>query len=139
MTVDIANWTDEFAIGHEKTDMQHQQLFKLLGLIHKAAASNVNREALIEKSLNTLVEYTQIHFRDEEALMENIGYPLFEPHRKLHDELIQRVENLSEDFYNGEYLLVDELLLFLRDWLCEHILSVDAKVGVYIKDHGLQP
>lgn len=130
-------WSPEFSIGHDQTDAQHQQLFKLLGLIQKAAASEIDRNKLIEKSLTTLIEYTQVHFRDEEAMMQRIGYPLLEQHRALHDALIDEVEGMLEDFQEGEYLLIDELILFLTDWLSEHILTVDAKVGVFIQDQAM--
>jgi len=137
MTVATMEWSTEFAIGHANTDAQHQQLFKLLGLIRKASESDADREDLIEKSLNALIEYTQVHFRDEEALMEQIQFPGFSEHRELHDNLIHEVENMLDELQDGEYLLIDELMLFLTDWLSEHILTQDAEIGNYIREQGL--
>lgn len=133
-TQSLLSWSTDFSIGHDKTDAQHQQLFKLLGLVHKAARSKEgDTQNMIEKSLRVLLEYTQVHFNDEENFMQDISYPHYEEHRQLHDGLIHQVENMVEELQEGELVLVDELLLFLNDWLSEHILTQDTKIGNYIR------
>lgn len=128
---DLFAWSESFAIGDTFVDAQHKQLFSILSRLHWSM-DNGDSQALVEKTLNELIDYTQQHFRDEEALMESVQYPGLANHKAQHDELINKVEDMMEEFLDGEPVLTIELLIFLKEWLISHIAEEDAKIGRFL-------
>lgn len=139
MTTQISSetfaWNDSFVVGHEQVDSQHRELFLLLKDVHSAVYQQ-DGISIVSETLKKLIDYTQFHFRDEEQLMEELNFPGFEDHKKLHDALINKVEDLLEELQEGEVVLVEELLLLLKDWLCEHIIKQDMQIGEFIKQYS---
>lgn len=124
-------WCQSFSIGDAFVDAQHKHLFSILFRLHRSLDGG-DAHALVEKTLNELIDYTQQHFRDEEALMESVQYPGLANHKALHDELINKVEDMMEEFQDGEPVLTIELLIFLKEWLVTHIAEEDAKIGRFL-------
>jgi hemerythrin-like metal-binding protein len=129
---DLFKWSDDFALGNELIDSQHQRLFALLERLQQTLDSNTEKDAIIIATLEKLTDYTQQHFLEEERLMARINYPWFDQHKQQHDELIARVAALKEGFRSGKNPLSLELLVFLKDWLSNHILKEDTKIRDYI-------
>ena len=69
-----------------------------------------------------------MHFNDEEALIRSIDYPDYEAHRALHDALMDKVWGLFVRCNEGSPDLSIELLVFLNDWLVDHILEKDKAI-----------
>lgn len=51
-------------------------------------------------------------------------YPQLENHRQVHRLLIRQLEDIKQQFQQGG-VASDEVLYFLRNWLLEHIQSMD--------------
>lgn len=131
------NWSPKFSIGHDKIDAQHEHLFKLLAQIQRQAYCPDQR-GLVKQSLAALFDYTQRHFRDEEELMLKIGYPDYTLHSVQHDKLLNQVEDMMDNFRDGEIVAVNELLLFLTDWLVEHIVGEDLAFSKYMGESSVE-
>jgi len=83
----------------------------------------------ISNVLGELVEYTKVHFADEEAYMESINYEGLEAQKRAHAMFVEKIENINLDDVDenqDEYL--NGLLSFLLDWLVNHILKVDKLI-----------
>ena len=52
-------------------------------------------------------------------------YALYEDHKMNHLALVNRVEDFVQDLLNGEPILIFEILIFMKEWLMEHILEED--------------
>jgi hemerythrin len=80
-------WKDEYSVGIESIDSQHK---KLLGLINslQTAVNYKTGEAFEREALDELVDYTKTHFKFEEDMMEQNGYPEFTTHRACKTRLI---------------------------------------------------
>lgn len=131
MTSTAISWSPEYAVGHELIDQQHQRLFALLADVRKQAYSDDN-STLLNTSLMAMVDYAAQHFSDEEALMKEVGYPDLTLHKVQHDKLTNQVEDMVDNLKGGEIVMIEHLLLFLTDWLVEHILVEDLAVTKYI-------
>jgi hemerythrin-like metal-binding protein len=81
-----------------------------------------------------LFEYARFHFREEENLMETVGYPHneLESHRRLHGEFVERLEGLQS-------AKTTELMDYFREWLLRHIIAVDARIGHFLREKGSKP
>ena len=86
----------------------HEPEFSLLQSLTDAVNEGDDDKATIFNALNQLLEYTQTHFRNEEALMQRHNYDGYEGHRENHDKLINQVEDLLEDFQEGEPVLIED-------------------------------
>ncbi len=62
-------WLDEYLIGNETIDQQHQYLFDLANLIVESKSTSI-----LTKHIMSLFKYVREHFRDEEVLMKKMGY-----------------------------------------------------------------
>lgn len=118
-------WQDKFDTGIDDVDRDHRILADLISQLHDAFASGKG-ETAIGPVLAILVEYTDYHFKREEALMNQYGYPETPAHKAEHDSLKTKVYDIRNRFEAGEGSAIgNELLAFLHFWLYFHILDVD--------------
>ncbi len=140
----VFEFTDKYKTGIALVDDEHRRLFEIISdtndLIHDRFIHDKYDE--IMRLLSELREYTQVHFHDEEELMERIGYPGLEAQMQAHSAFVERLVgiNLSEldemDDNQQEYLL--DLIQFLLSWLSNHILGADKKIGEFMREHNIR-
>ncbi len=128
-------WHSSYCIGDPKVDRQHQELVKLLNLLHKKIHSGCSNK-IIDEVLIQLINYAENHFRDEEELMQRINYPEYEEHRAEHERLVLEVFEFKRRYEQKKVSKYD-LLLFLRDWLVDHIIGTDLKIKNWLLRLGL--
>ena len=121
-----------YSVGITKIDDQHEKLVGLVNLLYKK--SNEPDRQFVEKILNTLVEYTQTHFRDEEKILKKIHFDQFEEHQLQHKKFIKRIQEFSDKFHKSQNSkeALNEILEFLRAWLSAHILKEDMAYRDYL-------
>jgi len=127
-------WEEKWAIGDKLVDLQHQELLKLLNELLFACTDETMVD-YIPNALNFLVQYTVTHFDDEEALQKECGFPYYEEHKKMHEDLKVTVGKLVAKYKkSGSSLeLRDDLNNVLVTWLANHIEVEDHKIRDYIK------
>jgi hemerythrin-like metal-binding protein len=124
----IVTWSDElYGIGHETIDGQHKRLIQMINDLHDSLAKGRVTEGM-KATLKGIVEYTQTHFADEEKIMEELGWPELDEHRRKHHALLRDVRKMLMRLKSGETVGPFELLGFLRQWLLEHIEGEDLKL-----------
>ena len=57
--------------------------------------------------------------------MKGHNYPKRDQHRSEHHYFISRVQEMCEDYQNGNIALAQDLLSFMKNWLSNHILGTD--------------
>lgn len=123
-------WEPSFSVGIVEIDNQHKQLIQYINDLNIAFA--YNKRYMTEEVLKKLVQYTISHFAFEENLMEEAGYPVLEPHKKLHESFVNRIIFFQERYENGENIskqLQEELQL----WLINHIKNDDKNYKDIVK------
>lgn len=125
-----------YVVGIEQVDSEHQKLFELASRIYDSIALDVivpmNE---IKSAITELIDYTKIHFANEESLMEAKAYPDLEQHLELHAYLISRIEDFEESVKLGEQLTPVDAYEFLCSWLGDHIQASDRNFGEYCSRH----
>ena len=126
-------WSKEYELGNVFVDTQHKRLFELVSNIDKACSEGEDTVTLCE-TLDFLLQYTVLHFNDEEALQIKCNFPEYENHKKLHEEFEAVVsEKVSEFKEKGSTKdLSDAVNDFVIKWLINHILKEDMKIKEYI-------
>lgn len=127
----LIQWTDKLSVGNAQIDSEHKKLVDLVNRLHDAMKAGKAKEE-IGGVLSELVNYTMVHFKNEEALMAKGGYPNLAAHQKEHQDLKLKVQDLLKKYNAGSVTLGIETANFLRDWLQKHILETDKQYMDYV-------
>ncbi len=130
-------WNDTLSVGVKSVDDQHTVLFNTINDLHAAMMKGQAR-TIIGELLCRLLVYTKNHFSQEEAMLQNVGYPGLPEHRTLHRNLTKQVEDYIARHEKGDLTLSNDLASFLSDWLKTHILNTDQTYGRWLKQQGLK-
>ncbi len=118
-------WTDELSVGVDIIDKDHQKLFSLFKQL-RSLNEEGDRTAAIVDVLSELYDYTDYHFKREEAVMEVCSYPHLNRHRQVHTAFAAGVKRFLDAAADGaDEFMVNSLSEFLEDWLKEHIMGMD--------------
>lgn len=123
-------WSSPLAVGEDGIDEQHSKFLNIINCGIDAAENN--KPALVQQSLNELIEYSKYHFKHERELMQEHQYPEMSMHLGAHGDFLEKVIDLNEKFQRQE-IIVNELLNFMQSWLLLHIQDTDQKLGKYLR------
>lgn len=127
----IPVFDDSYKTGIELVDDEHKVLFDIIGRVHKAIEAELLHDKFdaILDILDELKEYTRVHFADEEKYMREIGYEGLAAQEILHQNFIDKLENLDlNDVDDNQEAYLYDFLEFLQNWLINHILKVDKLI-----------
>lgn len=117
-------WDPSYSVGIAVIDNQHKRIIEYINELDKIATYNVQNQ-IVQEVIYKLIDYTISHFSFEESLMEEAGYPLLKPHKKVHEAFIERINFFKERFENGEDIS-KQLMMELQMWLINHIQHNDT-------------
>lgn len=129
-------WRDDLSVGIESIDDDHKKLLTLINNLQTAVFYPTG-EAFERQALQELVDYTKYHFEREERLMQENGYPDFEAHKRQHEAMIAKVSGFLEAYERDREGTVEELSVFLRDWLLKHIAGTDKQYSGHLRARGV--
>ena len=125
-------WDERLSVGNTLLDSQHQHLLAQCNLIAECIVDNSEQgNAQFHDILNALVRYAQEHFKTEETLMAQGGYPDLEAHKREHAEFEERLAEFLSSASLG-HLDKAGLQRLLNDWLADHILRSDQLYRPYL-------
>jgi len=126
-------WTDNLSVGIDIIDNDHK---KLLGMINQlqTAVHYQTDETLVESTLNDLINYTKYHFSHEEKLLQQNNYPGFDAHKKQHEAMIKQIMQFVNEYRIDETRPIEDIILYLKTWLINHIHGSDQKYVPFIKN-----
>lgn len=130
-------WNDAYSVKVKQFDDQHKKLVEIVNELHDAMKVGKGKDVLT-KVLGSLISYTGSHFADEEKLMKLHAYPGYENHKKEHNLLVAQVLDFQKKFHDGNALITQNIMTFLRDWLVKHIQSEDKKYGEYLNSKNVR-
>lgn len=123
-------WSDDMIIDEGPIDGQHQQLVAGINQLYDELQSG---EAKVGPLLDYLVIYVDIHFADEERLMQLAGYGDLPGHQDEHRLFSAQLEALRTDYHRGEAKVDARLMEFLKAWLVNHIMGTDRDYAPALK------
>ena len=127
----MLKWEKKYEIGISEIDEQHKHLFKIGNDIYDLLNDPLafDKYDHIIALITELKNYTKYHFSSEEALMLKLKYRGYFQQKTDHDDFVNKIEavNLYEvDKDQDKY--VEDLLMFVFNWILEHILKSDMKI-----------
>lgn len=123
-------WKDSYSVGDAHIDAQHQGLIALINMLDDAQ--------MVGPVIDRLQTYVDEHFRDEEKLMEQAGYPDLAAHREHHAAFEEWLESVRQAQLSGEvaWLLRESMQDYLKNWLVNHILVSDQDYAPYLNQEA---
>jgi hemerythrin-like metal-binding protein len=131
----LMTWSSRYSVGVETLDNQHKELLRVLNELHFASMRGKAQE-VAGGLISQLVSIADEHFAAEERLMESIGFPALGEHRAKHKEMSGRVAEFVARHKKGDTTMYTQLLYFMRDWLSNHMLTVDSQYASWLASHG---
>jgi hemerythrin-like metal-binding protein len=131
-------WTEAFSVGVRKLDHQHQQLFKLVNELLENHDSPATSEPIAD-ILERMTKYADYHFRTEERIMMEYGYPDYPLQVREHTEFKMKTAGFCLDAIAGKAGLSVAMGEYLQDWITSHILKSDLQFKKFLIDNGFLP
>lgn len=123
---DEFSWSDDLLTGDEVIDFQHKKLFEYLNILSAITKSKHPHPTALKNTINTLIEFTNLHFDDEEIVLANMGYPELLAHQEMHHTFREKALYFKLRFDKNEDI-TSELIIFIQDHLVVHIGQEDMK------------
>lgn len=124
-------WQDEFNIGVEVIDREHQRLFKIINKLFTFKEEDKDSQWACQEGIKYFKGHTLKHFAEEEAYMESIGYEWLEEHRRIHKGFRENtLPALEEELERTGYApdAVEHFLGVCAGWLIGHTLTEDLSI-----------
>lgn len=129
-------WDDRLATGHPLIDAQHAELHDLVMELGILAERDEDRLRLGDV-LFEILSYAATHFREEEALMDAVGFPGLARQRKLHHAFAVKLARASKLFAQGDSeISASGLWRELNDWLLHHVWDEDMQLAEFLRSRG---
>ena len=131
-------WSDDFLIGVEELDYEHQCLIEEINKLHRELLEHVDIDRICD-TLGRIHSRMQAHFALEEHVMMSHEYPHYSEHKAEHERLLDEYAELMTKFEREPNLGDREAIeSILRRWIIDHILTSDKKMSLMVIG-GKQP
>jgi hemerythrin-like metal-binding protein len=125
-------WEKKYETGIQEIDRDHQGLVNLINDLYEAIQDG-SGGALLLPIFSALKHYTENHFAREEAYMQACGAPDQVHHVREHQRMAAKLGELEKRHRHGEAAISLQTLTFLRDWLKNHICTIDQVMAGHVK------
>ena len=130
-------WREEWLLGIETLDADHQEMVRLMNLLFCRNAPERGGDAEhatppVLDRLDAVIEHVRVHFGREESFLQSIDYPHYEEHRTEHSlqmaEFIQIRRELEE---SGAPCIDAETAEGIKRWFFNHAIAEDQRFADY--------
>ena len=123
----LLTWKDEFSVGIDSVDFEHQEMIGLINELH-AELSDRRDVVAIENFLGDIHATISAHFALEERVMKRSGYDEYQAHKDDHEELLDQIRELMDEFDGDPDEAIEILQAKLADWFEGHFATFDARL-----------
>ena len=130
-------WDNRYSTGYSKIDEEHKKLISILNTLYKDILGFKDDEdyASFQNTVKDLLDYVNFHFAHEERLMTLLNYPKYYRHKVRHSKFISDISEKAELYKEDPKLVSSKFLVYLRDWILEHIAVEDKDMVLYVTNY----
>lgn len=124
-------WKDEYNIGVDIIDKEHQRLFKILNKLFRFGGEKNKSQWACQEGIKFFKDHAMKHFADEEEYMEFINYEDLDTHKRIHQEFREKtLPILEKELEQTDYSenAVEHFLGVCAGWLMGHTLTEDHAI-----------
>jgi hemerythrin-like metal-binding protein len=129
-------WDSSFSVGIPAIDTQHKKLIGMINSMAEAHEARVDSE-VVSDVLNEMTRYAAEHFKSEEELMRQHGFPYLDAHKNKHVSFRRSAAQFCVDATAHKTSVPEDVLSFLKDWLVDHILYCDQRYAEFFRQIGV--
>jgi hemerythrin-like metal-binding protein len=125
-------WKDEYNIGVDIIDKEHERLFKIINKLFRFSDVKNKSQWACQEGIKFFKDHAVKHFAEEEEYMESVGYERLEVHRHIHEEFrVRTIPALELELEQTDYSAdsVDHFLGVCAGWLIGHTLMEDRAIA----------
>ncbi|MCI8622199.1 MAG: response regulator [Provencibacterium sp.] len=130
-------WKEEYKIGVDIIDKEHERLFKIINKLFELRKEEKDSQRVCREGIKFFKGHTVKHFADEEAYMASIAYGGLERHRLIHQGFRENTLPVLEQELERTGYSPDAVTHFLgvcAGWLVGHTLTEDLSItGKYMR------
>lgn len=123
----LLKWRTEYSVGVQSMDDEHRELIELINNLYGKLRDEPDSE-MIERRLGDIVSAISMHFALEERLMRAHEYEEYAAHKEDHEELLDQIYELVDNFLtdpeSGGALLESRL----SSWFSNHFAGFDSRL-----------
>ena len=123
----LLTWKPEFTVGVESVDFEHQQMIDLINEIYDEMKTRKDADS-IEQFIGDVHFAISAHFALEEKLMREAAYAEYEAHKEEHEELLDQIRDMMDQFVLDPDAGFDLLQERLAAWFEHHFATFDARL-----------
>ena len=124
-------WREEYNIGVEAIDREHQQLFRIINSLFAFREEQKDNQWICQEGIKYFKGHTIQHFADEEAYMKSIGDEGLKRHQGIHRGFRENTLPILEQELVATGYSEDAMEHFLgvcAGWLIGHTLTEDQAI-----------
>ena len=127
----LIQWRDEFRIGIDEVDHEHQELVGLINTLHAALGTERSGER-VEAYLGEIFAEVSAHFALEEKVMRARHYDAIAAHKEDHERLLDELRDLMDEQAGGGILDDERFSARLAEWFSGHFRTHDARLHKFL-------
>jgi len=130
-------------VGVSALNSQHLRLasyaMEFNQLVEELTTREMNQKdwKQVDALFSRIMLFVAVHFRDEEALMQEQGFPGLARHKKLHNKFTSEMASVQSQINNRKVAFSSKLSNLLWDFLYVHINEEDAQYGAFYRESGI--
>ena len=123
----LIEWQDAYNTGVAEVDHEHRELIQLINDLHAELLGG--HQATVAEFLGEVFARIAAHFALEETVMRKHGYDEYEAHKAEHEQLLDEIRDIMDDYDDGAYEDAGAALATtVRDWFVNHFKTKDARL-----------
>ncbi len=117
--------------------MNDTHLEEILIINRLESAAREHDTQAVRDILNELLKHTQMHFDDEEEMMEEALFPSYAMHKSEHDRHIHELKSVIKYFEERKDTIAISAYIEgnLTAWLIHHIETMDTMTAMFLKSN----
>lgn len=126
-------WDQNLAVGVDKIDNQHKELFDRMNKLISAMKEGKGKTEVMD-TLKFLEDYVVKHFNEEEELQKRNNYPKYETQHKEHEEFKMDLNNFKSMIEKEGLSSASAIKLqnSMSLWWRKHIKDLDMDLGKFL-------
>lgn len=136
--VKFIKWESKYKTGYKRIDDQHKELVNIINDLYSISSEANLEDEKVKKSFSSIlkraIDYATYHFSYEERIMSAIDYSVSKEHITEHRAFSVKVVDEVAMYENGDNIVIEDFISFLRDWLINHIMVEDKKFITELKE-----
>lgn len=123
----LIEWKDEYSVGVPDVDEEHRGLIELINNLYDTVRAG-KHDPDVSAFLGEIYARIASHFALEELLMRRHDYDEYQDHKSDHEELLEDIRDIMDEYEEGRVPDVESLAHRLDAWFSEHFRTRDARL-----------